>query len=140
MESNYSGGNGAIEVFNLTKALARQCGLRELGRDAQCAARSSVARLCTDAGSPGFLRCVGRHFREDAVAQDRAEMDAVLALEPDLAALRFRRLASRMAIHVMRAALHPIDALAPHAVLLGRHLQEPSVDSEYLRTLEALQR
>ena len=74
------------------------------------------------------------------MAQDRAEMDAVLALPPDLASLRFRRLASRMALHVMRAALAPVESLAAHAAMLGRHLEEPSIDDQYLQTIETLQR
>ena len=60
-------------------------------------------------------------------------MDAVLGSEPDLAALRFRRLATRMAILMMQAAMEPVPALADHSRMLGRHFwSAPDIDASYL--------
>ena len=67
-------------------------------------------------------------------------MDAVLGSEPDLAALRFRRLATRMAILMMQAAMAPVSALADHSRMLGRHLNAPDMDASYLALLDRLQR
>ena len=135
------GGNGAIESFSILPRLLRDNVVYENWEGTHNVLRAQVLRDCARMQvHQGFFDVLADILGEEAVTQDRAEMDAVLALSPDLAALRFRRLASRMAIHVMQAALAPIDTLAPHAAVLGRHLDEPKLDTAYLQTLEALQR
>ena len=135
------GGNGAIESFSILPRLLRDNVVYENWEGTHNVLRAQVLRDCMRMEvHHGFFDVLAAILGEDAIARDRAEMDVVLDLEPDLASLRFRRLANRMAIHIMRAALHPIDALASHAVILGRHLDEPSLDSAYLKTLATLQR
>ena len=77
---------------------------------------------------------------EEAVRDDRLEMESILTLDADLAALRFRRLASNMAVLVMQAALKPVQSLSDHAALLERHRSNVPVDAEYLARLDRLQR
>ena len=50
-----------------------------------------------------------------------------------------RRLATRMAVLMMQAAMEPVLALADHSRMLGRHLSA-DIDASYLALLDRLQR
>jgi acyl-CoA dehydrogenase len=135
------GGNGAIESFSILPRLLRDNVVYENWEGTHNVLRAQVLRDCARFGvHAGFFDVLADRLGEEEVAADRAEMDAVLALDPDLAALRFRRLATRMAVHMMRAAMQPLPALQDHSSMLGRYLEAPTVDADYLALLDRLQR
>ena len=135
------GGNGAIESFSILPRLLRDNVVYENWEGTHNVLRAQVLRDCARFGvHAGFFDALASRLGEEAVAADRAEMDAVLGSEPDLAALRFRRLATRMAVLMMQAAMEPVLALADHSRMLGRHLSAPDIDASYLALLDRLQR
>ena len=135
------GGNGAIESFSILPRLLRDNVVYENWEGTHNVLRAQVLRDCARLGvHDGFFDVLAGILGEGEIAADRAELQAILALDEVLAALRFRRLARRMAVHVMRAAMVPVSALSDHAELLSRHIRELPLDAGYLETLSALQR
>ena len=135
------GGNGAIESFSILPRLLRDNVVYENWEGTHNVLRAQVLRDCARFGvHAGFFDALAARLGEDAIAEDRAEMEAVLGLTPDLAALRFKRLATRMAIHMMQAAMTSVPSLADHGQMLGRHLEPLGVDQPYLALLDRLQR
>jgi len=135
------GGNGAIESFSIMPRLLRDNVVYENWEGSHNVLRAQVLRDCSRMGvHAGFFDVLASRLGEDAVAADRAEMDAVMGLEPELASLRFRPLAMRMAVHVMRASLAGVPELSAQQELLGRHLKAPTLDANRLELIESLQR
>ena len=135
------GGNGAIESFSILPRLLRDNVVYENWEGTHNVLRAQVLRDCARMGvHQGFFDVLASTLGEATVANDRAEMTAILDLDADLAALRFRRLASRMAVRVMQAALKPVAALSDHAHMLGRHVETVKPDAEYLACIDRLQR
>jgi len=135
------GGNGAIESFSVLPRLLRDNVVYENWEGSHNVLRAQVLRDCAKMGvHHGFFDTLAATLGDEAVAAERAELDTILTLGPDLAALRFRRLASRMAVHVMRAALLAVPALSDHAAMMARHLAPLAVDATYLSLVDRLQR
>ena len=135
------GGNGAIESFSILPRLLRDNVVYENWEGTHNVLRAQVLRDCARFGvHTGFFDALAARLGESAVDDHRAEMDAILGLDADLAALRFKRLATRMAIQMMQAAMKPVSALADHSTMLGRHLHAIDVDADYLALLDRLQR
>ena len=135
------GGNGAIESFSILPRLLRDNVVYENWEGTHNVLRAQVLRDCARFGvHVGFFDALAERLGEHAIAEDRAEMDAILRSDSDLASLRFKRLATRMAVQMMLAAMKPVPALADHSSLLGRHLNPLAVDSAYLDLLNRLQR
>ncbi len=135
------GGNGAIESFSIMPRLLRDNVVYENWEGSHNVLRAQVLRDCRRMGvHTGFFDTVASRLGDEAVAGDRAEMERILTLDPELAALRFRPLAMRMAVHVMRAAMVGVPALAAHTLMMGRHLDSPSLDATHLALVESLQR
>ena len=135
------GGNGAIESFSILPRLLRDNVVYENWEGTHNVLRAQVLRDCARLGvHNGFFDTVAGVLGEEAVRDDRLEMESILTLDADLAALRFRRLASNMAVLVMQAALKPVQSLSDHAALLERHRSNVPVDAEYLARLDRLQR
>ena len=135
------GGNGAIESFSILPRLLRDNVVYENWEGTHNVLRAQVLRDCSRMGvHEGFFDVLAGILGESDIAADRTEMDAILKLDPALAALRFRRLAGRMAVHVMRAAMAPIAGLTDHAELMRRHLEAPELDAAYVDRLGRLQR
>ena len=135
------GGNGAIESFSILPRLLRDNVVYENWEGTHNVLRAQVLRDCARMGvHQGFFGVLADILGEAAVAKDRAEMDAILSLDPDLAALRFRRLAARMGVQVMQAALTSAGGMSDHSTILGRHLGPIEPDAAYLACLDRLQR
>jgi acyl-CoA dehydrogenase len=135
------GGNGAIESFSILPRLLRDNVVYENWEGTHNVLRAQVLRDCQRLGvHTGFFDGIAATLGEEAVAAQRVEMAAVLELAPDLADLRFRRLADRMAATLMQAAMAPVDALQGARVLAGRHLVPLAVDDAYIALLDGLQR
>jgi acyl-CoA dehydrogenase len=135
------GGNGAIESFSILPRLLRDNVVYENWEGTHNVLRAQVLRDCARMGvHQGFFDVLAGILGEATVANDRAEMTAILDLDADLAALRFRRLASRMAVRVMQAALKPVAAMADHAEIVGRHVETVEPNADYLACIDRLQR
>jgi len=135
------GGNGAIESFSILPRLLRDNVVYENWEGTHNVLRAQVLRDCARLGvHQGFFDVLARRLGEDAIAEDRAHMDRILGMASAEAELHFRRLAHRMAIHLMRAAMAPVDALADASVLVGRHLGSLPIDGDYIDRLNRLQR
>ena len=135
------GGNGAIESFSMLPRLLRDNVVYENWEGSHNVLRAQVLRDCARLGvHEGFFAVLADRLGEAEIEGDRDELNAVLGLDPDLAALRFRPLAMRMSVHVMRAAMVGIDALQPHSALLNRHLDAPDLDAAHLALIGSLQR
>jgi acyl-CoA dehydrogenase len=135
------GGNGAIESFSVLPRLLRDNVVYENWEGTHNVLRAQVLRDCARLGlHHGFFDVLAGVLGEDAVAEDRAALDAILGLDPELAALRFRRLAIRMAVQLMQAALSPVGALADDATMLNRHREAMVVDATYLDLVRRLER
>lgn len=135
------GGNGAIESFSILPRLLRDNVVYENWEGTHNVLRAQVLRDCARLGvHQGFFDVLAEVLGHEAVADDRAELDEILGLDPDLAALRFRRLAPRMAVHVMSAAMAGNKGLEDHATMLQRHLGEVAVDASYMALVRRLQR
>lgn len=135
------GGNGAIESFSIMPRLLRDNVVYENWEGSHNVLRAQVLRDCGRMGvHTGFFDVIASRLGEEAVAADRTEMDEVLGLDPDLAPLRFRPLAMRMAVHVMRASLASVPELADQMRLLNRHLKAPALDASHLGLIASLQR
>ena len=136
-------GNGAIESFSILPRLLRDNVVYENWEGTHNVLRAQILRDCARLGvHRGFFDVLADILGPQTIAGDRAEMDAILALDltDDLAPLRFRRLASRMALRMMQAAMSPLSALADHRMLLGRELDPPELDADYLALIDRLQR
>jgi len=102
---------------------------------------AQVLRDCARLGvHDGFFEVLAERLGEGAVAAHRQELTAILAEEPDIAALRFRTLAKRLAVQVMLAAMSPVETLRDHATLVARHLEPLKVDADYMALIDRLQR
>ena len=135
------GGNGAIESFSILPRLLRDNVVYENWEGSHNVLRAQVLRDCARMGvHDGFFRVLAGQLGEDAVSADRAELEAILALPPALAALRFRPLALRMAVQVMRGAMVGVESLSAHSAMLNRYMVPPALDDEHLALIERLQR
>ena len=135
------GGNGAIESFSILPRLLRDNVVYENWEGTHNVLRAQVLRDCARLGvHGGFFDVLAERLGEKAVAQDRSELEVILGLDTDLAALRFRRLAPRMAVHLMRAAMVDVAALDDHRAIMGRHLGAETVDADYLALVQRLAR
>ena len=135
------GGNGAIESFSILPRLLRDNVVYENWEGTHNVLRAQVLRDCARLSvHQGFFDVLAERLGEDAVADDRAQMDAVLGMSADMASLHFRRLAHRMSIHMMRAAMVPVADLADASSLVARHLGDLPVDDAYLALVDRLQR
>ena len=135
------GGNGAIESFSILPRLLRDNVVYENWEGTHNVLRAQVLRDCARLGvHHGFFDVLADRLGEDAIAQDRAQMDLILGMPAAQAELHFRRLSHRMAIQTMRAAMAPVEALADASVLVGRHLERLPIDEDYMGLLGRLQR
>ncbi len=138
------GGNGAIESFSVLPRLLRDNVVYENWEGSHNVLRAQVLRDCARLGvHEGFFDALRERLGEDhaeALAADRAALEALLGQPEALRDLGFRRLGTRMAIWVMLAAMAPVPALASAAHLTGRHLRELPLDEAYLAAVEDLQR
>ncbi len=135
------GGNGAIESFSILPRLLRDNVVYENWEGTHNVLRAQVLRDCARFRvHEGYFDAIAERLGEESVAEDRAEMDRLMSLDADLAALRFRRLSTRMAIRMMQAAMAPVPDLADLSAMLGRHLSSPEIDSAYLALIARLQR
>ncbi|MDG1478949.1 MAG: acyl-CoA dehydrogenase family protein [Myxococcota bacterium] len=135
------GGNGAIESFSILPRLLRDNVVYENWEGTHNVLRAQVLRDCLRLGlHEGFFSVLTARLGGAVVAPERAAFVALSTAEPALMTLRFRRLAHRMSILVMLAAMSEVPALAPHAALTARHLGALPVDAAYLALIEALRR
>ena len=138
------GGNGAIESFSVLPRLLRDNVVYENWEGSHNVLRAQVLRDCARLGvHAGFFRTLaGRLGAEhaQALAEDRAELEALLAAPAAERDLRFRRLGTRMAIWVMLAGMAGVPELAAASLLTARHLQAPPIDGAYLAAIQALRR
>ena len=138
------GGNGAIETFSILPRLLRDNVVYENWEGSHNVLRSQVLRDCARLGvHAGFFEVLTERLGEehhDALAQDRAELEDLLAGPEAVRDLRFRRLGTRMAIWVMLAAMAPVAELGAARLLTRRHLEELPIDEAYLEAVTALQR
>jgi alkylation response protein AidB-like acyl-CoA dehydrogenase len=138
------GGNGAIESFSVLPRLLRDNVVYENWEGSHNVLRAQVLRDCSRLGvHEGFFDALSERLGEEharALAADRAEMVALLDVDPAVRDLRFRRLGTRMAIWVMLAAMAPVPELASARALTMRHLAELPIDSDYVTAVAALRR
>jgi hypothetical protein len=135
------GGNGAIESFSMLPRLLRDNVVYENWEGSHNVLRAQVLRDCARLGvHEGFFAVLAERLGAATVASDRAEMDAVLQLEPELASLRFRPLAMRLSVRIMDAAIASVPALQAHRAMLQRHLAPPDLGAEHLALIDSLQR
>lgn len=136
------GGNGTIETFSVMPRLMRDNIVFENWEGTHNVLRAQVLRDCRRKGvGDGFFALLAARLGEEAVGIDRADLGAVLALEDaDLADVRFRRLADRLATLVMLGGLQPAPSLADEAAMTRRHLGSLPLDADYLALVERLQR
>jgi alkylation response protein AidB-like acyl-CoA dehydrogenase len=137
------GGNGAIESFSVLPRLLRDNVVYENWEGTHNVLRAQVLRDCARLGvHRGFFAELRERLPEDAGAldADEAELEAILAGDADLGALRFRRLADRMATWVQLAGLARAESLSAEAQLTRRHLGPLPLDAAYLALLDHLQR
>ncbi|MCU0301510.1 MAG: acyl-CoA dehydrogenase family protein [Candidatus Nanopelagicales bacterium] len=138
------GGNGAIESFSVLPRLLRDNVVYENWEGSHNVLRAQVLRDCARMGvHVGFFdalaaRLGGAHA--EALAADRAALEALLEAPGAVRDLGFRRLGARMAIWVMVAAMAPVPALDDARFLVMRHLAELPIDDAYLGAVAALQR
>jgi hypothetical protein len=135
------GGNGAIESFSVLPRLLRDNVVYENWEGTHNVLRAQVLRDCLRLKvHEGFFRVLEARLGKARIAPERQAFEALSTSEPALMTLRFRRLAERMGILVMLAAMAEVPALSPHAALSGRHLAPLPVDQDYVAIIEALQR
>jgi acyl-CoA dehydrogenase len=138
------GGNGAIESFSVLPRLLRDNVVYENWEGSHNVLRAQVLRDCARLGvHQGFFAELRARLGPDALAALNREEAALVTLLQQPAAIRdlqFRRLASRLAIWVMVAALRPVPALDAARHLTMRHLGELPVDQDYLQAVKELQR
>ena len=137
------GGNGAIESFSVLPRLLRDNVVYENWEGSHNVLRAQVFRDCKRYGvHAGFFAFLRDRLPGDeaALAADAAALEAILQAPADLAELRFRRLADRMATWVMLAGLAVSAELADGAGLTRRHLTDIPVDDAYLALVDRLQR
>jgi alkylation response protein AidB-like acyl-CoA dehydrogenase len=135
------GGNGAIESFSILPRLLRDNVVYENWEGTHNVLCAQVLRDCARLDvHKGFFEVLAERLGENAVAVHREELAVILAEDPDIAALRFRTLAKRLASQVMLAAMSPVAALRDHAALFARHLDPLKVDAEYMALIDRLQR
>jgi alkylation response protein AidB-like acyl-CoA dehydrogenase len=135
------GGNGAIESFSVLPRLLRDNVVYENWEGTHNVLRAQVLRDCRRLQfHDGFFDGIALVLGESAVAADRAEMAEILNLDDDLAELRFRPLANRMATGLMLAALAEVPALQDAATMTQRHLAPLAIDDDYLALLGRLGR
>lgn len=135
------GGNGAIESFSVLPRLLRDNVVYENWEGTHNVLRAQVLRDCRRLQlHDGFFDGIASVLGEPAVAADRAEMLEILNLDADLAELRFRPLADRMATGLMLAAMAEVPALSDSAAMTQRHLAPLAIDDDYLALLGRLGR
>ena len=135
------GGNGAIESFSILPRLLRDNVVYENWEGTHNVLCAQVLRDCDRLNvHKGFFEVLAERLGEAAVAAHREELTAILTGDPDIAALRFRTLAKRLAVQVMLAAMSPVAALRDHATLFARHLEPLKVDADYMALIDRLQR
>jgi hypothetical protein len=138
------GGNGAIESFSVLPRLLRDNVVYENWEGSHNVLRAQVLRDCTRLGVHlGFFDALAARLgaeHHEELAAGRAELEDLLGAPEAVRDLRFRRLATRMAIWVMLAAMAPVPELAAARALTMRHLRELPVDDDYLAAVAALQR
>jgi len=149
------GGNGAIESFSVLPRLLRDNVVCENWEGTHNVLRAQVLRDMVRYGvQEGFFAVLRQRLGEGSdqagVDRDEAELNEVIAAvraagrtdaeARDLAELRFRRLADRLATWVMIAAMTPVPALAAAASMSRRHLADLPLDAGYLGLVDALQR
>lgn len=135
------GGNGAIESFSILPRLLRDNVVYENWEGTHNVLCAQVLRDCARLNvHKGFFEVLADRLGENAVAAHREELTVILSEEPDIAALRFRTLAKRLAVQVMLAAMAPVEALRNHSTLLARHLEPLDVDADYIALIDSLQR
>lgn len=137
------GGNGAIETFSVLPRLLRDNVVYENWEGSHNVLRAQVLRDCARYGlHKGFFA----HLRStlpasiDAIAEDEAELTALLAVADALRDLRFRRLADRLATWVMLAGMSVSSDLSDAAQMTRRHLAPLQLDDAYVALVERLQR
>ncbi len=135
------GGNGAIENFSILPRLLRDNVVYENWEGSHNVLRAQVLRDCHRLGvHSGFFAVLAEHLGEEEIAADRVEMEAILKADGDLAELRFRRLAHRLATHVFRAALVQLPELSDAAAMTARHIRELPLDEDYITLVDNLGR
>ncbi len=137
------GGNGAIESFSVLPRLLRDNVVYENWEGTHNVLRAQVLRDCARYGvHAGFFAELAARLPADAAAiqADADELDALLTDDPQLAALRFRRLADRMATWVQLAGLAMAPGMDDLAALTRRHLAPLALDADHLALLGRVQR
>ena len=135
------GGNGAIESFSVLPRLLRDNVVYENWEGTHNVLRAQVLRDCLRLKvHEGFFRVLEDRLGKERIDPERQAFAALVTTEPALMSLRFRRLAERMAVLVMLAAMAEVPALSAHAALTARHLAPLPLDRDYLAIIEALQR
>ena len=138
------GGNGAIETFSVLPRLLRDNVVYENWEGSHNVLRAQVLRDCARLGvHHGFFaelaeRLGQRHH--DALHADAQALRDLLQQPAAVRDLRWRRLATRLAIWVMVAAMRPVAELDAARLLTMRHLGELPIDEDYLQAVKHLQR
>ena len=135
------GGNGAIESFSVLPRLLRDNVVYENWEGTHNVLRAQVLRDARKLGvHDGFFAVLAAHLPEDMVQAEAEAFSALLDAPPDLAALRFRRIADRMATLVMLAALAPVPELAAAHEMTSRYLRTLPLDEGYIALINSLMR
>jgi hypothetical protein len=138
------GGNGAIETFSVLPRLLRDNVVYENWEGSHNVLRAQVLRDCARLGvHEGFFHALAERLGDkhaDALAADRSAFESLLDAPPEVRDLQLRRVATRMAIWVMLAAMEPVPEFSAARLLTQRHLRELPIDDEYLAAVRALQR
>ena len=138
------GGNGAIETFSVLPRLLRDNVVYENWEGSHNVLRAQVLRDCARFGlQQGFFAELQQRLDPSLAAELAADSQAFASLAeqpPDVRDLRFRRLASRLAIWVMVAAMQPVPELDAARYLTMRHLRDLPIDEDYLQAVKGLKR
>jgi len=138
------GGNGAIESFSVLPRLLRDNVVYENWEGTHNVLRAQIFRDCQRYRlHEGWGRVVGQRLEGEDREHLQADLQALQALLGDpgpRADLLFRRLADRLATHLMLAAMASVPHLAPHRRLSRRHLFPSAIDEQYEADLRDLLR
>jgi len=139
------GGNGAIESFSVLPRLLRDNVVYENWEGTHNVLLAQVLRDAVRLGAhEGFFRVLNGRIDSEDLESDRETFLMILDLvsrgDDQMAALKFRRLAPRLATWIMLAAMAPVTQLSSIAQMTTRHLSALRIDKTYMDLVADLQR